>query len=114
MSPRSDLPTHVLDEVIHWIVEVAQPERIILFGSAAHGEAGPDGDLELPVVADVEHRRETERRIYRRLVGVGIPVDVVVTARDIGRYGDGRGLVIRPALREGKVVYDASGALSAR
>ena len=33
-----------LDEVIEHIVEVARPERIILFGSAAKGEIGPHSD----------------------------------------------------------------------
>lgn len=111
MSRSAGISPDVLGEVIRRVVEAAQPERIILFGSAARGATGPDSDLDLLVVADVEHRRETERRIYRRLFGVGVPVDVVVvTAQDIERYGDSRGLVIRPALREGKVVYEAAGA----
>ena len=46
--------------------------------------------------------------IYRKLVGVGCPVDViVVTPQDIERYGAVPHLIIEPALREGKVVYAA-------
>ena len=40
----------VLDEVVQRIVAVADPEKIILFGSAARGELGPDSDLDLLVV----------------------------------------------------------------
>ncbi len=114
MRSAAEVPSAALEEVVRRIGEVAKSERIILFGSAARGEAKPDSDLDLLVVADVEHRRETERRIYRSIFGVGVPVDVVVvTTEDVERYKDSPALAIRPALREGKVVYDASGAVSA-
>jgi uncharacterized protein len=46
--------------------------------------------------------------IYRILIGVGQAVDVVVvTPEDVDRYRDALGLVIAPALREGRVVYAA-------
>lgn len=52
------VPQDILDEIVRRIVEVAQPDRIILFGSAARGEMGPDSDLDLLVVkAGVPHRR---------------------------------------------------------
>lgn len=35
-----------LDQLVERIVKIAQPERIILFGSAARNEMGPDSDLE--------------------------------------------------------------------
>jgi predicted nucleotidyltransferase len=96
----------VLDEIVRRIVEVAQPEKIILFGSAARGEMKPDGDVDLLVVKPGVHRRRTAQAIYRRLFGVGQAVDiVVVTPEDIERYRDAIGLVIEPALREGKVIY---------
>jgi predicted nucleotidyltransferase len=97
----------VLDEVIQRIVEVAQPEKIILFGSAARGEMGPNSDVDLLVVkSGVVHRGRLAEAIYMNLFGVGQAVDVVVvTPEDIERYKDSIALVIRPALREGKVVY---------
>ena len=104
-----------LDDVISRIVEVADPEKIILFGSAARGETGPHSDLDLLVVksGDVHRGRLTED-IHMNLLGLGQAVDVVaVTAEDVARYGDSHALIIAPALREGKVVYDASrGAFS--
>lgn len=98
-----------LAEVIRRIVEVAQPDRIILFGSAARGEAGPDSDLDLLVVkAGVSHRGQLAEEIYVRLVGVPVPVDVlVVTPEDIERYRQSVGSIIGPALREGVEVYAA-------
>lgn len=97
----------VLAEVVRRIVEVAQPDKIILFGSAVRGEMGPNNDLDLLVVKSGVHRRHLAQAIYRNLIGVGFPVDiVVVTPEDIERYGDSIGLVLEPALREGRVVYE--------
>ena len=96
----------VLDEIIRRIIEVAEPEKIILFGSAARGEMGPNSDVDLLVVKSGVHRRRLTQAIYMNLFGVGQAVDVVVvTPEDIERYKDSFALVIEPALREGKVVY---------
>jgi predicted nucleotidyltransferase len=94
----------VLAEVVRRIVAVAQPERIILFGSAARGEMGPDSDIDLLVVkSGVEHRRRLEALIHRSLFGVTTPVDVVVvTPDDVARFGQRVGSIIRPALRDGR------------
>ena len=98
-----------LDDVISRIVEVADPEKIILFGSAARGETGPHSDLDLLVVkAGGVHRRRLAQRIYKNLLGVGQPVDVIVaTPEDLKKYGDSPALVIHPALKEGRTVYHA-------
>jgi len=99
----------VLDEIIRRIVEVAQPEKIIMFGSAARGEMGPHSDVDLLVIKpNVVHRGRLAGEIYMNLFGVGQAVDIiVVTPEDIERYGESIGLVYRPALREGKVIYAA-------
>ena len=97
----------VLDEIIRRIVSVAQPEKIILFGSAARGQMGRNSDVDLLVVKDGAHRRRTASRIYRHLHGVGAVDLIVVTPADVDRYRDSHALIIKPALREGRVVYGA-------
>jgi predicted nucleotidyltransferase len=98
----------LLNEIIRRIVEVAKPQKIVLFGSSAKGSARPDSDLDLLVVKSTPHRRKLAMAIYRKLSGVGCGVDViVVTPQDIERYGTVPHLVIEPALREGKVIYAA-------
>lgn len=99
----------VLDEIIRRIVEVAQPEKIIMFGSAVRGEMGPNSDVDLLVVkSNVAHRGRLAGDIYMNLIGAGQAVDViVVTPEDIEQYKDAIGLVIKPALREGKVICAA-------
>lgn len=86
-------------------MEVAEPERIILFGSMARGDAHRNSDVDLLVVKDGTNLRRLTARIYRRLYGVGPAVDIVmVTPQDIERYKDSHALVIKPALREGTVM----------
>ena len=47
-------------------------------------------------------------RIHRRLRGEHAAVDVVVvTPAEVARYGDSHALIIKPALQEGRVVYEA-------
>lgn len=101
----------VLAEIVRRVVDVAKPEKVIVFGSAARGEAGLDSDVDLLVVKSGEDPLGVARRIYRHLFGVGAAVDVVVvTPEDLERYRESPGLVIKVALAEGKVVYDAAEA----
>lgn len=98
-----------LDELVNRIVQAAHPQRVLLFGSSARGEAGRHSDIDvLVVMPDGTHRRHTAQRIYRNLIGFGLPVDVVVaTTTDLDRYGDSPGLIYREAIREGRVLYAA-------
>ena len=106
----SKLKQEVLDEIIRRVVEVAHPERIILFGSAARGETGPDSDVDLLVVkAGVPHRGRLAQDIHMSFWGLLVSIDViVVTPEDIEAYRDCPYTVIEPALREGKVIYAAT------
>ena len=97
-----------LDEIVKRVVAVADPDKIILFGSAARGEMGPNSDLDLLVVKSGPiHRRRLSQAIYMNLFGVGRAVDIiVVTTDDIERCGNVHALVLKPALHEGKVIYE--------
>ena len=98
----------LLDRIIRRIVEVAQPEKIILFGSAARGAMGPNSDLDLLVIKSCPRRRTLAMQTYSKAAGMGCALDnIVVTPEDVERYGHSPALVIEPALREGRVVYAA-------
>lgn len=96
-----------LQELTERIVDAVHPLRIILFGSAARGEMGPNSDLDvLVVMSEGVHRRKTAQLIYRHLLGFGFATDVVVaTESDLRKYGDNFSLVYYPVLREGKEIY---------
>src|SRR5438552_1706930 len=97
----------VLAEIVQRIVEAAQPDKIILFGSAARGEMGPNSDIDLLVIKSGKFNYWRQlTTIYRHLSGDLAAVHVVLaTPEDIQRYGDSPYLVYYPALREGKVIY---------
>lgn len=97
----------VLAEVIRRIVEVADPEKIILFGSAARGDMSRHSDLDLLIIKEGGDALDLMGRIYMRLHGVGAAVDALVVAQeDVERYKNSDALVFRPAPQEGRVKYE--------
>ncbi len=110
-SDRNGPDQRILKELVRRIAESVQPLRIVLFGSAARGEMGPSSDLDLLVVMpDGVHRRRTAQAICRSLSGLGIAKDVVVvTESDVREHGENPSLVLYPALRHGKELYNAAG-----
>ena len=102
-----NLPPRVLADLVQRVVEVAKPQRIVLFGSAARGTMRADSDVDLLVVKCGRfHRGRLVDAIYRNLRGAGAPVDViVVTPAEVERYGGDPYLIIASALKDGKVVY---------
>ena len=108
-EPDESVDQAVLDRVIRRVVQVAQPEKIILFGSAVHGRMGPHSDLDLLVVRAGVDALDLMGDIYLNLRGVGAAVDAIVASPDdLERYRDSHGMVIREALREGRVVHEAA------
>ena len=106
------LDRQTLDDIIRRVVEAAQPEKIILFGSVARGDMGPNSDVDLLIIKEEADALNLMARIYRKLHGVGAAVDaIVVSPEDVERFKDSHALIIKPALREGRVVYEAARAL---
>src|SRR2546428_4953563 len=103
----------VIQTMTDRIVRDFHPLRLILFGSHARGEARPDSDIDLLVVLpQVTNKRLAAVAIRRALAGLPVCKDIVVTTpEEVTCRG---GLIVtdlRPALREGKVLYERSRAL---
>ena len=100
----------MIQEVVRRVVESFHPLRIILFGSAARGETGPDSDVDLLVVMPEGTKRlETTQALHLRLFGIPVSVDfLVATPSDLERHRENIGLVYRTILREGKELYAAA------
>lgn len=94
--------------MVERIVERFHPRRVVLFGSRARGTATPESDVDLLIVLDrVVDKRRAAIEIRRALSDLPVCKDIIVTTPDeIARRGDLTGSVLRPALREGKVVYE--------
>lgn len=97
-----------LEEITKRIVAVANPRRVLLFGSAVRGNFHQDSDLDMLVIVNAPvHRRRMAQSIYRNLHGVGIAVDIIVaTPDDIQQYSQQNGSILKPALEEGRVLYE--------
>jgi predicted nucleotidyltransferase len=108
MDKQQASPQQIIDEMVRRIVAACRPLQVILFGSWARGNPGPDSDVDLLVVMpDGTAKRATALMLRRELAGVGLPKDIVVTTpQEISHRGNLVGSVLRPALREGKVLYD--------
>ena len=98
-----------LARLIDEIVRIAQPLRIVLFGSFARRGADAAHDIDLlVVVAEGTNRRGASSRLYGAIRGVRTPFDIVVaTPSDLeGRRGED-GLVYAAIARDGTEVFAA-------
>jgi len=107
-SPPERPPVgHYIELMVERIAAQFHPERIVLFGSQARGDAGPDSDVDLLVVLD-EVESHHEAAVAMRVAVNDLPVakDIVVTTlEEIERRGHLVGTVLRPALKEGRTLY---------
>jgi predicted nucleotidyltransferase len=100
----------VLREVVRRVLQAAQPDKIILFGSAASGTMTKDSDLDLLVV-EPEPADTRQRSVdIRRAVGnVPYPIDViVVSSRRFRETKDLIGAIAYPAHKYGRVLYETA------
>jgi predicted nucleotidyltransferase len=96
-----------IQQMVRRIVSGFHPERIILFGSHARGEAGADSDVDLLVVMPfLGSKLEKQIEIRLALRGISVPKDIVVTSPEEFRWRQEiPGTIERPAAREGKILY---------
>jgi uncharacterized protein len=106
--------SHSVDQAIQMMVQriVRQfdPDRVILFGSHARGEGGPNSDVDLLVVMPVEglkHKKQVQIRVA--LHDIHIPKDIIVTTpEDFEWRKEIPGTIEYPAAQEGRVLYARS------
>ena len=98
----------LVSEIVKRILEVAEPQRIILFGSAATGQMTSDSDIDLLVLESAPgDTREEGVRIRQAVRGLGYPFDIIVMA--VERFEESKdvvGGIAYPANKYGRVIYD--------
>jgi predicted nucleotidyltransferase len=100
----------LLNEIVRRVLSAVQPDRIILFGSAATGEMTKDSDIDLLIVDPAPHNTRHESVKIRRVLGdVGYLVDVIVIATErFEATKDIIGGIAYPAHKHGRTLYEAA------
>ena len=85
------------------------PEKIILFGSHARGNPGPDSDVDLLVVmAHEEHASRKAAEITSRVHPRRFPLDLIVRSPEtLRKRMEMNDWFVRDLMREGRVLYAA-------
>ncbi len=95
----------VIEMAGHRLAAAVQgPARVLLFGSHARGDAGPDSDLDFLVIErDVPDRHAEMVRLEREVRSLGVPVDILVVSEAYAaEWGSVRNSVVHAALSEGR------------
>jgi predicted nucleotidyltransferase len=99
-----------IQEAVRRLVVAARPQKIILFGSRARGDAREDSDVDLLVIVREAKDRVGEMvRLNRVLKGLILPVElVVISERMFEDLANTPGTVYYEAKREGEVLYESA------
>lgn len=102
-------PDEAINIMVERITRHFRPERIILFGSQAHGKATLDSDIDLLVVFnDCANRKAATISILKSLADLPVSKDIIVTtSKELETRGMLESTILYPALHEGKVIYAA-------
>lgn len=96
-------------DVIDDLIAACDPLRIVLFGSLARGDDGPDSDIDIVVVLP-EIDPATRHEIMTKLqlaVRAPVPVDIFPTdPQEYDRRKDVVGSILYWPAREGRVVHE--------
>ena len=97
-----------LPAIVGRLVRLADPVRIVLFGSRASGHARADSDYDVLIVLDrVEERRARRIELRASLADLPIALDIVVAeARELDPAREGPRGVVQWAADTGRVVYE--------
>jgi len=110
----TDPPWAVTEEkvqaAIQRIAELAQPRKIILFGSYVRGQTNVHSDVDILVVVPdtLQDARKESVRLRRALRDILMPVDMLVVPESQWEaYKDEPGLIFKEAWTTGKIVYES-------
>jgi uncharacterized protein len=106
----SQLGPETFAEIVRRIRSVANPRKIVLFGSRARGEHRPDSDIDLLVIEDSSvprHRRSIPLNAALADLPLDVDTEVVVyTPAEVDEWRNAGAAFVTTALREGKVLYE--------
>jgi len=98
-----------VQRLVDRIARLFRPEKIVLFGSYARDEAGPDSDIDLLVVMAHEgHPAQKAAEITARVHPGTFSLDLIVRDPEtLQKRAQMNDWFVREVLREGRVMYAA-------
>lgn len=100
----------MIQRIVERITDIANPNRIILFGSVVTDQMTSDSDIDLLVIEDIpDNPRSESIRLRKALRGLGYPFDVIVMSTE--RFEESKevfGGIAYPAYTSGKTIYEAA------
>jgi predicted nucleotidyltransferase len=114
-SPTQNQPAEaglLFPALVDALLTAGQPERIILFGSRARGDARPDSDLD-PLIVQAKQpwgsRWQELRRFRQGLRRFPVAKDLLLfRPAEFEFWRDSLNHVVGRAVREGQVLYERS------
>ncbi len=105
-----------INKLTHTIIEIEQPEQIILFGSYAYGEPTEASDLDILVVKEYNApRHKRGKQILKSLSYVRFPLDIVFyTPAEIEKWRHTPLAFITTVISKEKVMYERKHRTHAR
>ena len=107
-TARNTITQALIRRIVKRIVQQFDPEQVILFGSQARGDAGPDSDVDLFIEmesSDLPHERKCKIRALFPDRRWGLDL-VVYTPAEVAKYRPMRGLLLSMIEGEGRVLYE--------
>lgn len=100
----------MVKKIVNGVLSVSQPDRIILFGSAASGAMTKDSDIDLLILKSNRFKYLDEYvRVRRALKNLSYPFDILfMDTRKFDRTKKWIGGIAYPAHKYGKVIYESA------
>lgn len=111
IDKRKRIPQKAINQVVKQIVEQFKPQKIILFGSYAHGKPRPESNVDMLVVMDTSLREVQQAIQICQQIEYRFGLDLIVhTPKHLAERLRRNDWFLRDILKEGKVVFETATA----
>lgn len=87
-------------------LKIYQPEKIILFGSYAHGQPNQNSDIDIAIIKNTKDSFHERQKKARLMIRSTVPVDIFVFTPEEFKKGKKNNLFVKEIAKMGKIIYD--------